>query len=715
MGVAAEILEKVGAQRTLVSRLRVRHCVSDPLAARLRLENLLSAVDLRPAGLAPSAIVCVKRLRDPLPGTVRLQDYGASLPPAWQQRALDALARLVQSAARPAQEPVPASAESVIFADQSELLACLAHDWLEGGATTERWWWRSLFKDQEMARIVLRLWQDAPAHVPGALQVLAHKGRATAFVSRLSAAEASGLLRRVLDRFALPELLAAIRTDEESSAVTGDNERNLMDATETALLSRESFATRPRFDERDAPAEPWGRWVAESKGDLQAEQKCLLGISLLLRRAPTVARSAPFVTEVRRWRLAVMSHASGQRAVVSSQTKAPAHRPFTQKQLEPKPPRAPAPVAETESQTPPADTSMRRPEQKTNESDALETPRERVTAEKLIFQTEPAQPHTSAPPAVAQAQDEQSASAAAFEPARLPSAKDARAPERERSAAALVTFAVEQERKIQPPFERDIQPPFEKVVETRFGGLFYLVNLGLFLNLYGDFTQPREPAAVALDLWDFVALLGQDFLGRQIEADPVWPLLAELAGRDEREAPGKDFAPPEEWRVPPAWLETFRVEQSWRVFVAHERLLIWHPAGFLIIDAPRTKESFESQLRRVLENYQGYFTQRERGHYEQLPPIIAEQESKDVTPLRRWLARLSAYARARLRQALRLAEAEELAAILLARRASAHVTTTHVDVMFSLADLPVEVRLSGLDRDPGWVPAAGRFITFHFA
>jgi hypothetical protein len=28
--------------------------------------------------------------------------------------------------------------------------------------------------------------------------------------------------------------------------------------------------------------------------------------------------------------------------------------------------------------------------------------------------------------------------------------------------------------------------------------------------------------------------------------------------------------------------------------------------------------------------------------------------------------------------------------------------------------LPLQIRFAGLDRDPGWVPAAGRFITFHF-
>jgi hypothetical protein len=42
------------------------------------------------------------------------------------------------------------------------------------------------------------------------------------------------------------------------------------------------------------------------------------------------------------------------------------------------------------------------------------------------------------------------------------------------------------------------------------------------------------------------------------------------------------------------------------------------------------------------------------------------------------------------------------------------VTETRLDVTFALARLPFEVRLSGLDRDPGWVPAAGRYVAFHY-
>jgi hypothetical protein len=37
-----------------------------------------------------------------------------------------------------------------------------------------------------------------------------------------------------------------------------------------------------------------------------------------------------------------------------------------------------------------------------------------------------------------------------------------------------------------------------------------------------------------------------------------------------------------------------------------------------------------------------------------------------------------------------------------------------LDLFFALAELPLAVRLSGLDRDPGWIPAAGCDVRFHF-
>ena len=41
-------------------------------------------------------------------------------------------------------------------------------------------------------------------------------------------------------------------------------------------------------------------------------------------------------------------------------------------------------------------------------------------------------------------------------------------------------------------------------------------------------------------------------------------------------------------------------------------------------------------------------------------------------------------------------------------------TSARVDAHFSLAKHPIELRMAGLDRDPGWVPAGGRSIYFHY-
>ena len=46
--------------------------------------------------------------------------------------------------------------------------------------------------------------------------------------------------------------------------------------------------------------------------------------------------------------------------------------------------------------------------------------------------------------------------------------------------------------------------------------------------------------------------------------------------------------------------------------------------------------------------------------------------------------------------------------------AEVHVSATTLDLQFSLDQLPLAVRVAGLDRDPGWIPAAGRSLCFHF-
>ena len=73
-----------------------------------------------------------------------------------------------------------------------------------------------------------------------------------------------------------------------------------------------------------------------------------------------------------------------------------------------------------------------------------------------------------------------------------------------------------------------------------------------------------------------------------------------------------------------------------------------------------------------------------------------------------------AYLRARLALSLGLTDPRRLAAALLRIAGRVRIGGERIDVFFALRDLPIAIRFAGLDRDPGWLPAAGRDLRFHF-
>jgi hypothetical protein len=76
-----------------------------------------------------------------------------------------------------------------------------------------------------------------------------------------------------------------------------------------------------------------------------------------------------------------------------------------------------------------------------------------------------------------------------------------------------------------------------------------------------------------------------------------------------------------------------------------------------------------------------------------------------------WVGRTAAEIRDRLGRAFNRDDGPEFLCRLPARVALTHV---RVDVHFSLNDHPIEIRMAGLDRDLGWIPAAGRYVAYHF-
>jgi hypothetical protein len=83
------------------------------------------------------------------------------------------------------------------------------------------------------------------------------------------------------------------------------------------------------------------------------------------------------------------------------------------------------------------------------------------------------------------------------------------------------------------------------------------------------------------------------------------------------------------------------------------------------------------------------------------------------TTFERFLRWHTRHIRARVARALGV-PAARAGELLCAHHASVRVGPARVDVAFSLDELPIAIRMSGLDRDPGWIPSADRTVAFSY-
>jgi hypothetical protein len=657
---------------------------------------------------------------------------------------MDRLRDLARSASRPASDPITADPECVIFADIAEMLACLASDWCDGNVLT-RWWWRSLMRKGGAWQTVKELWRRTPEYVPAALQHLAARRKVVDFVRTFDNAEVHDLLGAVARSFALYSLIPVL--EDFQAPITAGPVGGPQD------IKVKNIAGRPATDhylEMRVEA-PWSAWVPESAdARLGPAHKLFLGVVLMLERAPVNVRAADFGNKVRVWQQQVLSALGQAEAVVTFAT---ADKTLASVLAQPSfhvsPPqpvqsqrRVPEDKAKPEFFTtaaPPltetfeSETSLHAEAESIDlgltthdrrEIRANET-HDQIQQGDLSLSHEDAEPLT-VPGFVERVQQTMPGVAASREHAdsfkSQPITKVSQKLERDAGTAKLNEVSLSRGDNVSPPPDT-ISFAFETTeanwIETQLGGVFYLINVGIFLGLYGDFTSPGEPG-LELSIWDFVSLIGSRLTGEDFHSDPVWELLARLAQPEEERSPGSGFDPEDEWRLSPEWLKPFARETSlpWRWSASGARLHLFHPAGFTVLDVLRNASAAklsnpETQLEQELKAYESFGLHVSQFELIGVPTRETQFETRP-SKLEEWLERMLPYLRARLRKALGLATTDDPGPLLCGQPASVCVTPTHVDLFFQLARLPIEIRMAGLDRNPGWVPAAGRFITFHF-
>jgi hypothetical protein len=223
-----------------------------------------------------------------------------------------------------------------------------------------------------------------------------------------------------------------------------------------------------------------------------------------------------------------------------------------------------------------------------------------------------------------------------------------------------------------------------------FAGLLFLLNAFLAMGLYPDFTNSSD-AALALAPTRLLDRLALHWFGSPYGGDHLHKALAPDAA---------DPPLPDRWQVEPAWLEAFAVEEGTELVTSHRHKTLWHPAGFPLADSP-------------LPGRKGWRAGGRRKDRRRRPSAAPSQSGRQLPSAQpaRWLACLALYLDARIQRAT---DDPALGLSSLAIPGHCRISADRIDIDLALADLPLPLRLAGLDRDPGWLPAEGRAIAFHF-
>ena len=567
----------------ILERVRLYGDALDPALARLRLGSLLAGAELRPPGLPPSAVLCVRRVVDPLPGALRLERPEARPPPDWERALVAALERALRGAARPAHGPVPAAAEAVLFADRAELLACLARDERDGTAWL-RWWWRGLrllpAGDPDPA---VTAWLETPEHVPAALELLAARGDAVRFVAGLSEGDATSLVLRVAAAHALPELRRAAAGVPVSRPPGREHAR-----ADTAAPS---------------PRPPWRSLVPESvERPLEPAAELLLGAGLALRRAPQRARAPAFAAATRAW---LAAGSPPPRPVpVKGPLAAPAAPP---RPAEPE--RMPQPPAahdgrSTEALATGAPEAARppRPSRPRGDIRAAAAPSGRGAALPGGDRARPigrrlrrGAARRARDPAACRARDA-GAVRRAGGARRAASRRVASRPGRGASAHCAGDSRARRRGRVRRPVPRAAgargrDRARRRLLPAQPGALPRPLRRLHAPARAGDRARPMGSARAARRRPCSTSRRATTRSGSCSHGSPDTAPAS---------APGRGFRPPRAWRTPADWLEPFDHDGEWRWSAARGTLRILHPAGFAAAAVPRTPRPAREQLAREL-------------------------------------------------------------------------------------------------------------------
>jgi hypothetical protein len=661
--------------------------------------------------MSPAAVLIVRRLADPLPGQIMSHRRTVRVDAAWERAARNVLAEIYRRAARPSQGYVLANAKAVLFADEGEMLACLALDMVRGEALA-RWWWHAVLRNLpslSSAGLTTLLCERA-ASVPAALHHLAARGQAVRVVEALSPGQALAVLAAMGRAYGIPDLgVGAVHPSrpaaEGAPDVTGSSSETKEPGDVAGVRRRDSASVT------QATA-PWAPGLVPPS--LRKERACLLGVGLSLYHRPAVVRGSAFRRALADW---WAEPAADQPAPLTAQNK-----------------------LGTVGEAGEVPTSTLQPARKEEDGSGGQAPHQEdglVTAE-----SRDAGHRDRAVPGITQGTGTTAKPEETLEPASESDRRPVRPAvetvreqvgelgEQEQTDGRL-SSAADLDREIQIATPKATGPDLEGGVHTQLGGVLYLINLMAHLDLPACFEEEW-----ALDsqvgAWGVLELLGRGLLAgdwepsfrenNPLDKDLLWTTLAQLDGREPGELPGAAFRGGDRFRLPVDWVTQVGAGEgdTYAWATRRWRLRLWSKHGYVLLDGPRDGSSPKAQAAEELRRCLGSDAppRLSRAAFDGAPvPDLTGALVTGLNPhLARWLALVLPYIRFRLRRTLSpdTAEAWDLGKALLLHPGRLYVTSTHVDLVMSLDSISLPVRLAGLDCNPGWMPDFARVVLFHF-
>ena len=467
----------------LIGRVRIRSDSRDRTSLKIRCEAVFRAVDLTPATMPPQAILCIRSLNDPLPGTIDLHSSHITQPAAWEYAARDSVTAAYRRAARHAHCSVPSSADAVLFADHAELLACAARDACNG--LLNAWWWKHIIPSFSFDRVVAE-WKKEPLYVPAAVDLLCASGDAISFIGRI-------------ERKAAIELTALILRAHHAEAAAR--------AVADLFTGGTPRSERPqaRASEFFPAARSWRRTIMPEleHAPLTVEQRIFATTALILRRKPHIAAAPSIAGKIAEWLSNTM---------VADDT-----------------------IVQPE--VPHNDTT---PERTLQQPVPSALPVEKESGSVVGRRAQRVRPRSSHGFVLlkSQSSDQQHAPDRSDE---MSSVVAPVSPQRDQATTEYDAISVIPKTQARPPLH-PVPHLFEAAIDSDHAGIFFLLNAAIALGYYGDaFRQPESP--LELSPWDFLAIASRA-ISAEIEDDALWDLLAQLANREEPLR--SDFVPPEE-------------------------------------------------------------------------------------------------------------------------------------------------------------------------